>query len=115
MLDDTLVLWLSEFGRTPMLQGDRGRNHSPYGYSVWLAGGGVRGGQAIGATDEIGLRAEVDPYTPKHLHATLLHAMGITPDNLFHEIAGRQERLTGIAGTAQRIPGVFAGGPTVGS
>jgi hypothetical protein len=107
LLDDTLVLWLSEFGRTPMLQGDKGRNHCPYGFSVWLAGGGVRGGQAIGATDEIGLRAVVDPYRPKDLHATILAALGLRCDDLFFETAGRQERLTGVAGTAKPIPGVL--------
>ena len=107
MLDDTLVLWLSEFGRTPMLQGDHGRNHSPYGFSIWLAGGGVRAGQAIGRTDDIGLRAQVDPYRPKELHATILQALGMRCDDLFFERSGRQERLTGVAGTAKPIPGVL--------
>ncbi len=108
LLEDTLVLWLSEFGRTPMMQGDKGRNHSPYGFSIWLAGGGVSGGKALGQTDEIGLRAEVDPYHPKNLHATMLEALGIVPDGLFFETAGRQERLTGVAGTATPIPGVLS-------
>lgn len=107
LLEDTLVLWLSEFGRTPMLQGDQGRNHSPYGFSIWLAGGGVRPGQTIGETDEIGLRAVVSPYEPKHLHATILAALGLRCDDLFFEVAGRQERLTGVAGSAAPIPDVL--------
>lgn len=108
LLEDTLVLWLSEFGRTPMHQGDRGRNHSPYGFSIWMAGGGVQGGQVIGETDEIGLRAISPQYTPKHVHATILKSLGIQPDQLFFEIAGRQERLTGVAGSSTPIPGVLA-------
>jgi hypothetical protein len=76
-----------------MLQGERGRNRSPLGFTVWLAGGGVRGGQSIGATDEIGLRAERDPYHPKQLHATILQALGLR---------------CGVAGSAQPIPGVLA-------
>jgi hypothetical protein len=107
LLEETLVLWLSEFGRTPMLQGERGRNHSPLGYSIWLAGGGVQGGRTIGRCDEIGLRAEVEPAHPKRLHATILQALGLACDDLFHEISGRQERLTGVAGSAAVIPGVL--------
>jgi hypothetical protein len=91
-----------------MLQGDQGRNHGPYGYSIWMAGGGVRPGQSIGATDEIGLRAAVDPYHPKNVHATILAALGLHCDDLFFEAAGRQERLTGVAGSAALIPGVLA-------
>jgi hypothetical protein len=90
-----------------MLQGDQGRNHSPYGFTIWMAGGGVQGGQAIGQTDEIGLRAEVNPFLPKNLHATLLDALGLKCDDLYFEIAGRQERLTGVAGSATPIPGVL--------
>jgi uncharacterized protein (DUF1501 family) len=107
LLDDTLVLWLSEFGRTSMLQGDQGRNHSPLGFTVWLAGGGVKPGQSIGRTDEIGLRAEGDRYHPKELHATILQALGLRCDDLFFEVSGRQERLTGVAGSVAPIPGVL--------
>jgi hypothetical protein len=106
--DETLVVWASEFGRTPMEQGDGGRNHNPYGFTIWMAGGGVKGGQTIGATDEIGLRAEVDPHPVKDFHATLLTAMGLRPDDLYFETNGRPERLTGVAGSSKRIPGVLA-------
>ncbi len=109
LLDSTLVVWAGEFGRTPMEQGGGGRNHNPYGFTIWMAGGGVHGGQAIGETDEIGLRAVVDPQPVKNLHATLLHAMGIRHEELFYESAGRPERLTGVAGTAKVIEKVFAG------
>jgi hypothetical protein len=90
-----------------MEQGNQGRNHNPYGFSVWMAGGGVKGGQVIGGTDEIGLRAEIDPHPVKDLHATILGLMGIRPDELAFETAGRQERLTGVAGSWRTIPGVL--------
>ena len=108
MLNETLVVCAAEFGRTPMEQGDGGRNHNPYGFTVWLAGGGVKGGQSIGATDEIGLRAQQDPHHVKDLHATILTAMGIRPDDLFFSHHGRDERLTGVAGSAESIDAVFA-------
>ena len=107
LLDETLVVWAGEFGRTPMEQGNAGRNHNPYGFTVWLAGGGTRGGRSIGETDEIGLRAVVEPHPVKDLHATILHLMGLSPDDLFFEHNGRPERLTGVAGTAKPIRGVF--------
>jgi hypothetical protein len=108
LLEETLVIWAGEFGRTSMEQGNGGRNHNPYGFSIWLAGGGVRGGQSIGETDEIGLRAVKDPVAVKDLHATILHAMGIRCDDLFFEASGRPERLTGVAGTAKVVDRVFA-------
>ena len=107
LLDETLVVWAGEFGRTPMEQGNAGRNHNPYGFTVWLAGGGTRGGRSIGETDEVGLRAVVEPHPVKDLHATILHLMGLSPDDLFFEHNGRPERLTGVAGTAKPIRGVF--------
>jgi uncharacterized protein (DUF1501 family) len=107
LLDTTLIVWAGEFGRTPMEQGDRGRNHNPYGFTVWLAGGGVQGGQAIGSTDEIGLRAADDPHPVKDLHATLLHGLGLRHDDLYFEHNGRPERLTGVAGSAKVISKVF--------
>jgi hypothetical protein len=107
LLDTTLVIWAGEFGRTPMMQGDRGRNHNPYGFTVWLAGGGVSGGAAIGATDEIGLRAVDQPQPVKNLHATILTALGFHPDELFFEHNGRPERLTGVAQSWKTIPGVL--------
>ena len=108
LLDTTLVVWAGEFGRTPMKQGGDGRNHNPYGFNIWLAGGGVNAGSSIGATDEIGLRAVEQPQPVKNLHATILRALGLAPDDLFFEHQGRQERLTGVAQSWKLIPGVFS-------
>jgi hypothetical protein len=107
LLERTLVVWSGEFGRTPMVDGKSGRNHNNLAFSLWLAGGGVKGGQAIGATDDVGLHAEQQPHTVHDLHATILTALGIVPEQLYHEHNGRQERLTGVAGSAKLIPGVF--------
>ena len=107
LLDTTLVIWAGEFGRTPMMQGNNGRNHNPYGFTIWLAGGGVNASRVIGSTDEIGLRAAEQPQPVKNLHATILTALGLNPDELFFEHAGRQERLTGVAQSWKTIPGVF--------
>jgi len=107
LLDETLVVWAGEFGRTPMVQGNRGRNHNPYGFTVWMAGGGVKGGVSVGETDAIGLRAERSPFAVKDLHATILTAMGLHPQELSFEHDGRPERLTGVAGSAKVIPGVL--------
>ena len=90
-----------------MMQGNLGRNHNPYGFTIWMAGGGVKPGQSIGATDEIGLRAVDQPQSVKNLHATILTALGLNPDELFFESNGRQERLTGVTQSWQTIPGVF--------
>ena len=108
LLDETLVIWASEFGRTPMMQGDRGRQHNAAGFTIWMAGGGVRPGVRIGATDELGLMAVESPVAMKDLHATILAAMGIRHEELSFEVNGRQERLTGIAGGARIVPGVLA-------
>jgi uncharacterized protein (DUF1501 family) len=98
LLDDTLVIWGGEFGRMPMSEQGRGRDHNPWGYSVWLAGARVRGGFAHGATDEFGLRA-VDGTVHVHdLHATILHLLGIDHEKLTYLHNGRQERLTDVAG-----------------
>lgn len=107
LLDSTLVIWAGEFGRTPMMQGNNGRNHNPYGFTIWMAGGGVKAGSVIGSTDEIGLRAAEQPQSIKNLHATILTALGLNPDDLFLEHAGRQERLTGVAQSWKTIPGVL--------
>lgn len=112
LLDTTLVIWAGEFGRTPMMQGNQGRNHNPYGFTVWMAGGGVNAGAVVGATDAIGLRAVEQPQPIKNLHATILTALGLHPDTLSFESAGRQERLTGVAQSWKVIPGVLAGQPT---
>jgi hypothetical protein len=90
-----------------MKQGETGRNHNPYGFNIWLAGGGVRAGESIGATDEIGLRAADQPQSVKNLHATILTALGLAPDDLFFDHQGRQERLTGVAQSWKLIPGVL--------
>jgi hypothetical protein len=98
LLDETLVVWASEFGRTPMSQGGKGRDHNPYGYTMWLAGGGVKGGQAIGATDEFGLKAEEERISVNDFHATLLHLLGLEHTKLTFRHNARDERLTDVAG-----------------
>ncbi|MDX1953379.1 MAG: DUF1501 domain-containing protein [Verrucomicrobiota bacterium] len=108
LLESTLVIWASEFGRTPMMQGDNGRQHNAAGFTIWMAGGGVRAGTRIGATDEIGLMATQDPYPFRDLHATILAALGLRHDIFQYEVNGRHERLTGVAGLAKPIPGVLA-------
>ena len=107
LLDETLVVWASEFGRTPLVQGNGGRNHNAAGFTVWLAGGGVRRGQRIGANDEVGYMAIERPTPFCDLHATILAALGLSNDRLSFRAAGRDERLTGVAGSATVIPGVL--------
>src|SRR5262245_15906593 len=98
LLDSTLVIWGGEFGRTPMSEGSNGRDHNPYGFTMWLAGAGVKGGQIIGQTDEFGLRA-IDTRVHVHdLHATILHLMGLQHRKLTYPHNGREERLTDNAG-----------------
>ncbi len=98
LLDDTLVIWGGEFGRTPMTEGTNGRDHNPYGFTMFLAGAGVKGGQALGATDEIGLRAAEEKCHVNDLHATVLHLLGLNHLNLTFRHNGRDERLTDVAG-----------------
>lgn len=109
LLETTLVVWASEFGRSPMMQGERGRQHNAAGFTVWMAGGGVQAGARLGATDEIGLMAVERPHPFRDLHATILAALGLQHDELGFEVNGRNERLTGVAGGAEVIPGVLAG------
>jgi hypothetical protein len=98
LLDDTLVLWGGEFGRTPVAQKGDGRDHHPFGFTMWLAGGGVKGGFAHGATDEFGWNA-VDKKVHVHdLHATLLHLLGIDHERLTYRYSGRDYRLTDVSG-----------------
>jgi uncharacterized protein (DUF1501 family) len=99
LLESTLVVWASEFGRTPMSQGGKGRDHNPYGYTMWMAGGGVKGGQAYGATDEFGLRAVTDRVSVHDFHATILHLLGLDHEKLTFLHNARDERLTDVAGT----------------
>jgi len=98
--DETLILWGGEFGRTPTSEGigKPGRDHNPYGFSVWLAGAGVRGGQAIGATDELGFRAIESPCHISDLHATMLSLMGLDHTRLTFFYQGLNQRLTGVRG-----------------
>jgi hypothetical protein len=96
LLDSTLVLWGGEFGRTPAAQGNDGRDHHPYAFSVWMAGGGIRGGQAYGATDEFGYRSLVDRTSTSDLHATILHLLGLDHRRLTYSHNGRDERLTDV-------------------
>lgn len=94
LLDQTLVIWGGEFGRTPMSEKGNGRDHNPTGFTMWMAGGGVRGGQTIGATDELGLRAVQDRLHVHDLHASILHLMGINHRELTWMYKGRPERPT---------------------
>ncbi len=98
LLNDTLVLWGGEFGRTPVAQGNNGRDHNPQGYTMWLAGGGVRPGIRYGATDEYGYYAVEDKVHLHDLHATMLHLLGLNHTQLTYRYAGRDFRLTDIAG-----------------
>ncbi len=95
LLDDTLVIWGGEFGRMPMSEQGQGRDHNPWGYSYWLAGAGIAGGQAYGATDEIGLRAAVNKVHVRDLHATILYLLGLHHQSLSVLNHGLEERLTG--------------------
>lgn len=98
LLDSTLVVWASEFGRLPNTQGGRGRDHNPHGFTMWIAGGGVKGGQAIGATDEVGLNAIDTRISVNDFHATLLHLLGMDHEKLVYPHLGKDERLTDVAG-----------------
>ncbi len=91
-----------------MMQGDKGRQHNAAGFTVWLAGGGVKAGARIGSTDEIGLLAADQPVPLRDLHATILAAMGLDHEALSFEVNARQERLTGVAGSARPVAGVLA-------
>jgi hypothetical protein len=99
LLDETLVVWGGEFGRTPMTEGSNGRDHNPHGFSMWLAGGGVKGGRTIGATDPVGLRAAEERTHVHDVHATILHLLGIDHTKLTYRHQGRAQRLTDVAGT----------------
>jgi hypothetical protein len=96
--DDTLVIWGGEFGRMPMSEKGSGRDHNPWGYSMWLAGGGVRGGMTYGSTDSLGLRAEENKVHINDLHATILYLLGLDHERLTFPHNGRDERLTDVAG-----------------
>src|SRR5262249_42273874 len=99
LLRDTLVIWGGEFGRTPAAQGKDGRDHHPYGFTMWLAGGGVKGGLAHGATDEYGWDAVEARVHVHALHATILHLLGLDHEKLTYRHSGRDYRLTDVYGS----------------
>jgi hypothetical protein len=107
MLDSTLVIWGGEFGRTPTSDGGgngaEGRDHNPYGFTIWMAGGGVKGGKVIGSTDELGLRAADDPVHLHDLHATILGLLGLDHTRLTYPYQGRDFRLTDIGGKLELL------------
>ena len=104
MFEDTLIIWGGEFGRTPTVELDgsgkpmKGRDHNPYGFSMWMAGGGIKGGTIHGATDEFGFRAEQDVVEVHDLHATILHLLGFDHERFTYRYAGRDFRLTDVHG-----------------
>jgi uncharacterized protein (DUF1501 family) len=98
MLDSTLLVWTGDFGRTPIMQGSKGRDHSPYRFTTWMAGGGIQGGKTIGATDEFGFRAVQDHVHVHDLHATMLTLLGLDHTKLTYLFEGRERRLTDIGG-----------------
>ena len=102
LLDDTLVIWGGEFGRTPTSEGSSGRDHNPFGFTVWMAGGGVRGGMTYGATDDYGFKAVEKPASVHDLHATILHLLGFDHEKLTYRYAGRDFRLTDVHGNILR-------------
>ncbi len=98
LLDETLIVWAGEFGRTPFSQGSNGRDHNPFGFSIWFAGGGVRGGTVYGATDELGYHVVEDRCTVYDLWATVLHQLGVDHEKLTYRYSGRDIRLTDVHG-----------------
>jgi len=100
LLDETLIVWGGEFGRQPTAEYAQGtgRDHNAYGFTMWMAGGGIRGGQSVGATDELGSAAVQDRFHVKHLHATVLHQMGIDPEKLSYFYGGLDQKLVGVEG-----------------
>ena len=102
MLQDTLVVWAGEFGRTPYAQSGDGRDHNHKGYSIWMAGGGVKGGLTYGATDAIGHQAVENPVHINDWHATILHLLGLDHTKLAFNYGGRNFRLTNVGGNVAR-------------
>lgn len=100
LLDETLIIWGGEFGRQPTAEYAKGtgRDHNAYGFTMWMAGGGIKGGLSIGETDELGAAAVQNRYHVKHLHATILHQLGLAPNNLTYFYAGLDQRLVGVEG-----------------
>lgn len=106
LLDTTLVVWAGEFGRTPMAQGSDGRDHNPYGFTIWMAGGGIKGGTVYGATDDYGYHAIENKVEIHDLHATMLHLLGMDHKRLTYRFGGRDMRLTDVHGNV--VSGILA-------
>jgi hypothetical protein len=102
LLESTLVLWGGEFGRSPEAESSKGRDHHNLGFTMWMAGGGIRGGQVVGATDEIGLRAVRDPFHFRDIHTTILNQLGLDQEDVTYLHLGRKERLTLVHGQVIR-------------
>lgn len=98
LFDNTLVVWGGEFGRMPISQSAIGRDHNPLGFTMWLAGGGIKGGQVVGATDEFGYKAVEEPYAVHDIHASILYALGLDHRKLTYYYGGREQRLTNFGG-----------------
>jgi uncharacterized protein (DUF1501 family) len=98
LLDKTLIIWGGEFGRTPVAQGGDGRDHNPFGFTMWLAGGGAKRGFAYGETDDFGYHAVKDKVEVHDLHATMLHLLGFDHKKLTYRFGGRDMRLTDVHG-----------------
>ena len=100
MLDETLVIWGGEFGRQPTAEyaEGTGRDHNAYGFTMWMAGGGIKGGVSVGETDELGSMAVTNRFQVKHLHSTVLNLMGMNPMDLSYFYAGLDQRLVGVEG-----------------
>ena len=100
MLDETLIIWGGEFGRQPTAEYAKGtgRDHNSYGFTMWMAGGGIKGGTSYGETDEVGYHAAIDRTSVHDVHATILHLMGMDHERLTYHFSGRDFRLTDVAG-----------------
>jgi uncharacterized protein (DUF1501 family) len=110
LMDSTLVMWGGEFGRSPTCDGggngagdSQGRDHNPYGFTTWMAGGGVKGGKVIGSTDDLGLRATEDPVHLHDIHASLLALLGLEHTKLTYRYLGRDFRLTDVGGKTDLV------------
>jgi uncharacterized protein (DUF1501 family) len=112
LLDSTLVVWAGEFGRTPLVEsrnpkkGSEGRDHHPFAFSIWMAGGGIKGGQVVGKTDDLGLNVVEDRIHVHDMHATLLHCLGFDHEKLTYHHQGRDFRLTDVSGNV--VPKLLA-------
>ena len=102
MLDTTLVIWGGEFGRSPVAENGKGRDHHPKGFTMWMAGGGIKGGMVHGETDEFGYNAVKDRVSIPDLHATILHQLGFDHERLTYRFTGRDYRLTDVSGEVVR-------------